>query len=289
MSTVASHNNILENTSHTHGKPPVLLASRNHHIDVDDDEATAKEQSQTPFHAGSSVPPETRALDIIKYLIGTIAGKDKIAKLVKCVLDVVRKFALVFPRFRSLIGNARLLGLIASQLSLFRYIMRFGSSPYIVSPLLRHFASVKQILANPGALFNQSLLSDSINVYSTIFDELSLMDKLGLVKSKQFRQTISKHETWATEVDTLYSLKSACVKYRNQRADTDKKTALLNKIDVARFTLELVSNSTDFLAVRSPAVQNAVSLFASLCSATSGVVNLWRLWILATEHLAKSA
>ena len=289
---VGTNHKTLDTSTPAHGKVPVLLASRNHHIDGDDDETTAKEQSQTPYHSHPVVSPEVRALDIIKYLIGTIAGKDKIAKTLKSVLDIVRKLTVVFPLLRTRIGNGRLLATISSQLALFRSIMRFGTSPSAITALLAHLGSAKQIRKNPAALFNQSLLSDSIDVYSTVFDELSLLNKLGLVRSKQFRKTIAKHDTWATEVDAIHSFKSACVKYRQlrkQRSTADAKAVLMNKIDVARFTLELVSSSTDLLTIRSPGIQSIVSLFASVCSATSGVVNLWRLWILAADHLAKTA
>ena len=287
MSTLPAHG--VSNDTNIHTSTPTLL-SKTHVIDTEDDETTAREQSESPFpiqnkeHTSKS---QVRNVDIIKYLIGTIAGKDKIAKLLKSILDIIKKVCLILPRYSQYFDTKRI-STISTQLSLFRCIMRFGSAPYIIANLFKRIISTGNVFKHPQAIFNRLLLEDSIDVYSTVFDELSLLGKLNIIKNRTFRETISRNDTWATEVDAIYSLKKACSNYKSTRSlKNDDKAKLMTKIDVARFTMELVSNTPDLFLIKSRRLERLLSLLSSVCSTVSAVLNIVRLWIMAKDQLSK--
>ncbi|KAG0658121.1 hypothetical protein C6P45_002287 [Maudiozyma exigua] len=287
--------NSVSNDTNSHIIAPTLL-SKTHVVDTEEGETTAREQSESPLPIQNKKrisKSQVRNVDIIKYLMGTIAGKDKISKLLKSLLDIVKKVCLILPQYSQYIDTKRI-SAISTQLSLFRCIMRFGSTPYSIANLIKRIVSSGNILKSPQVIFSRLLLEDSINVYSTVFDELSLLGKLNIIKNRRFRHVISRNDTWATEVDAIYSLKKACCNYKTtQSSKFDNKAKLMNKIDVARFTLELVSNTPDLFLIKSRRLERLLSLLSSVCSAVSAILNIVRLWIMAkdqlSEKLSKSA
>ncbi|SMN22158.1 similar to Saccharomyces cerevisiae YOR193W PEX27 Peripheral peroxisomal membrane protein involved in controlling peroxisome size and number [Maudiozyma saulgeensis] len=284
MATSTSNFVPLESRSST--AVPSLLKDQ-YVVEGDDDDITAREQSETPLpiQNNKQIKLKVRNIDIIKYLIGTIAGKDKIAKFLKCILDIIKKVSLLFPmKFYNV--DTRSLATIASQLSLFRAIMRFGSAPFTIGSLINMISHNKNLLKTPSVVFNPSILESIINVYFTIFDELSLLSKLNIIKNKNLRERISRNDTLATEIDSIFSLQKACISYRKNRIQRNKKNDIMAKIDIARFTMELISNTPDLLLIRSPRIERIVSLFSSICSTISAILNLVRLWILAKDQLS---
>ncbi|CAB4252749.1 similar to Saccharomyces cerevisiae YOR193W PEX27 Peripheral peroxisomal membrane protein involved in controlling peroxisome size and number, interacts with homologous protein Pex25p [Maudiozyma barnettii] len=279
-----STTNFSASEAHSNTAVPTLLKDK-HVVEGDDDEATAREQSETPrpTRSNKQFKSNVRNVDIIKYLIGTIAGKDKIAKFLKCILDIVKKVSLMFPsQFPNV--NTKDLAYIGNQLSLFRSIMRFGSAPYNVASLINKILHNKNLLKNPSVLCNHLFVENVIDVYSTVVDQLSLLSKLNIIKNRSLRERISRNDTLATEVDAIYSLQKACLTYQKNKSQKNKKTDIMNKIDVVRFAMELISNTPDLFLIRSPRVEKMISLFSTVCSTVSAVLNLVRLWILAKEH-----
>ena len=272
----------------THTTTPTLL-NKTYVMDAEDDDTTAREQSESPFPIQNKKPPSTsqvRNVDIIKYLIGTIAGKDKIAKLLKSVLDIIKKVCLILPQYSQYFDTKRI-STVSTQLSLFRCIMRFGSAPYSIVNLFKRIVSTGNAFKNPHFIFDRLLLEDSIDAYSTVFDELSLLGKLNIIKNRTFRETISRNDTWATEVDAIYSLKKACSNYKSTQSLKNDKAKLMNKIDLARFTMELISNTPDLFLIKSRRLEKLLSLLSSVCSTVSAVLNIVRLWIMAKDQLSK--
>lgn len=249
--------------------------------DNDDDDATVKEESEIPV-LSKVIAPRVRNIDILKYLIGTIAGKDKVAKIIKSLLDVLRKLTIVFQNFK--LNNIKTITSIASQLSIFRYLMRFGTSPYKISFF------IKRIINNKNVLINRSLFEDSLDIYSTIFDELSLLYKLTILKNKKIGQFVSRQETWATEIDSLNNLRTAYLKHKDFKNVTQNSQAkLINQLDIIRFTMDFLGNSTDFINIKSKKISSIISLIASICSTVSSITTFFRLWTLARDQLTINA
>lgn len=168
------------------------------------------------------LPPKKRVvrnLEILEYLIGSIAGTDKLAKVAKYTLDVVK--AIVASKPNSLL--ARLISLIpkfnskatyaSSLLSTYRYILRFGYTPFALSKLFDRFrksvqdpSKIEKIWKNEGALNNV------LDLYYGVFDELDTLYRLKVWQNPKVYNEVVKQQCWAWEASIVLGLKNNFVK-----------------------------------------------------------------------------
>ncbi|CCF59683.1 hypothetical protein KAFR_0H02740 [Kazachstania africana CBS 2517] len=158
---------------------------------------------------------------IIKFILNSVSGKDKIVKLLKCILEILRSFKLI---------NGPFFQAVAFQLNLFRYLLRFGYTPIRLVELFQN-------LKDKQLIYNENFLQKVIDLYYGIFDELDLLNKLKIIRcSPRLAHWIDKHETISWEMDILLNLKQDLQRY-------DNHSNILLKLDILRLVCELVTNT----------------------------------------------
>ncbi|EDO18596.1 hypothetical protein Kpol_1048p26 [Vanderwaltozyma polyspora DSM 70294] len=192
----------------------------------------------------------TKNFDILYHIVGTIAGKDKLAKIIRYSLDLLRLLLVYFngklreknpnltvfyKNFNKLKGNYSLfkyfikfplttikfflifsfksvekkISFINSQLSTFRYILRFGYLPFYLLPYLDKLKSIAKSPHTIGKIaLNETFLQDTLNIYYSIFDELDTLYKLNLWSNDQFYNIVGRHEAYSWQLDILLALKN---------------------------------------------------------------------------------
>lgn len=190
-----------------------------------------------------------KVLQIVQELVGSLAGKDKAAKVLKYTLDVINVFVRksrqnitrwdphvltyykkvlrelsvwmvvrhpltilkvwVVAMSRSFESKA---AYVSQQLSTYRYVLRFGSSPFQVLDLWRKVMQTYTAGISVSTIqklwFNEGSLRDVINMYNTICDELVLLHKLKVWDHGPFYQWLERQEAISWEADILFSLKN---------------------------------------------------------------------------------
>ncbi|CCD25069.1 Pex25p NDAI_0E02520 [Naumovozyma dairenensis CBS 421] len=209
----------------------------------------------------SKIKKVVRNVDILKYLINSLAGKDKFVKIIKCILDLLKSWILtdlsstetnikmkklllslsttssgtsIIPLKSILVHPVKFVRLftlsflqnlnhnvsfITSQLSIFRYMIRFGSSPFKLLTFVKKLRSTTKAtnLNDIEKLWlNEKSLQDSIDLYYTIFDELDLLYKLKIWNPQERTYSwVTKHETIAWQYDILLSWKQNWFKLKD--------------------------------------------------------------------------
>ncbi|AGO14081.1 AaceriAGR226Wp [[Ashbya] aceris (nom. inval.)] len=207
-------------------------------------------------------------MDVLARLVESVAGKDKTAKIIKYTLDLLR---LYMNRYRTrlmqsdptaLARYARLAGAwswgllarhpvtllklwlvsvakqfevksqtVCSNISTFRQMMRFGSTPFLARSLYqkavttysqaqklptRDSAGVLQVVR--GLWMNEATLTDVLWLYYGIMDELSLTYSFGLWTHKGLYDFVARHEVLSWQYDILLSLKKGWCRLREVNA-----------------------------------------------------------------------
>lgn len=168
--------------------------------------------------ADSPTKPRARVvrnLEILRYLIGTIAGSDKLSKVAKYALDVIRAIVIsrpnsVLARLISLIPNFRSKATYASSLlSTYRYLLRFGHTPFALSKL---FDKLKTSIKDPSKAnkiwMNEDALTDILDLYYGVFDELDTLYRLRVWHNPKVYSKVVTHQCWAWEASILLGLKN---------------------------------------------------------------------------------
>lgn len=175
--------------------------------------------------------PLVKKLDVLKYIISTMAGKDKLAKVIKCIIDLIRLRLLSAPSSTN-IKNVILLAKplvyltnlirsiitlpsanwVSQQLGIFRYALRFGGTPFRIINMAKTLSHQYEKNGFDIKQWNQFLLKDEtlqdgIDLYYGIFDELNFLYKLKLLSNKRLLPTVVKHEAISWEYDILLGLK----------------------------------------------------------------------------------
>ncbi|AAS54716.2 AGR226Wp [Eremothecium gossypii ATCC 10895] len=321
-------------------------------------------------------------MDVLARLVESVAGKDKTAKIIKYTLDLLRLYLsqyrtrLVQSDPTALARYARLAGAwswgllvrhpvtllklwlvsvakqfeaksqtVCTNISIFRQMMRFGSTPFLARALYQKAAATyRQAQKLPagdtagvlqvvrGQWLNEPTLTDVLYLYYGIMDELSLTYSFGLWAHKGLYAFVARHEVLSWQYDILLSLKKGWCRLREinakildleiqckvrQRAwDISQKlhsargtspvkrqllrdlqlgptsdmslTADLDAlrqersvlyVDFVRLTFDLLANSTDVFALRTPP-----GTYAWL-SLGSGIAGFYKLWTQAKKEL----
>lgn len=173
---------------------------------------------------------------IFKMILATLNGKDKLAKILKCIIDIYIKFFgnnLIFKH------NSRNINLsfISKQLGFFRYALRFGTLPFKLIGFSNKLWNERKNLSNltkdtDGFGKGNILIQDLIDIYYCTFDELDFTYKLNILTDRKFFQTVSKHEAWAWQLDIINSIKNNNIKLNKLNSKLVNCNIKINTIEM---------------------------------------------------------
>ncbi|QLQ81508.1 hypothetical protein HG537_0F02690 [Torulaspora globosa] len=194
-----------------------------------------------------------RNVDILEYLINSLAGKDKLTKIVKYTLDLLRLLVSnsranitkwdpsVLTYYRKVLRdlNVRMVlrhpvtiskillvalfqnfeskaNFVAQQLSTYRYILRFGGTPFRVVKMLQKIRDSEWDSVNlQKTWMNESSLRDFLDLYYGICDEMVLLHRLKVWSHDGLYNWFSRHEVLSWQYDILLSLKDNWLKLQS--------------------------------------------------------------------------
>lgn len=247
-------------------KKPILLDDSTHNGPRETTTLVSKTPStdNIPIHKHlqeTTFKPLIQNLDVLKYIISTMAGKDKLAKVTKCIIDLIRlrllsstttvssKQVMVLLRpliyltnfIRSIITLSSA-NWVSQQLSIFRYALRFGGTPFRIIDFMRkisHQYNKSGLDLNQWNQFliNEATIQDGVDIYYGIFDELDMLYKLKLISNKKLHPVVVKHEAISWEFDILLGLKK---NYKLLQVNKQKQVELNVKLQ----THNLLTSST---------------------------------------------
>lgn len=213
-------------------------------------ENPVQEQTARPY---SSTPPGlapatkvVRSIEILQYLTGSLAGKDKIAKIIKYVLDILRLLVTnsrlsitkwdpsVLVYYKKVLGTLSMsmilkhpititkvllvavfqnfeskTNFVSQQLSTYRYILRFGDTPFRIFKLLGKIRKTDLSAAGiQESWCNESSLVDLIDFYYGICDEMVLLNKLKVWSNAKLYNWFSRHESISWQYSIVLGLKN---------------------------------------------------------------------------------
>lgn len=262
----------------------------------------------TNYKIVESSTKKTRNIDILRYIFGTVDGKDKLVKLLKCILDLLnsglfvssprtsyslaRPLLIIFHMLKKMvprISKARA-SFISQQLSIFRYILRFGGTPFRVSNFVKKVRHLN--LSNyQKQLINESTLQEVIDIYYGVFDELDLLYKLNFWNNSKIYDFVVKQEALSWQADILLNLKQNYFKLQNIKRKNSQvlKSNLEGKelkledlslermyayLDLMRLSFDCVANIIDMTNVERQLPRGTYPAL-SLISGTCGFIKLW--------------
>lgn len=213
----------------------------------------------------NEVKPLIPKVDIMKHIISTMAGKDKLAKIIKCVIDLIRIYILSpnksnithkqkFSPFKLIIYFVGLIRSVLSvsssqwisqQLSIFRYALRFGSTPFRVIHFVSRLANQYEKHGLSWKEWNKYLvktdtLQNIVDIYYGVFDELDFLYKLRILSNKKLYPIVVKHEAISWEYDILLGLQKNCKLLKENR---QKQIELNLKLQTQNLLLDSPENS----------------------------------------------
>lgn len=194
-----------------------------------------------------------RSVDILEYLVNSLAGKDKLTKILKYTLDLLRLVVSnsragitkwdpsVLTYYRKVLRdlNFRMVlkhpvtiskillvalfqnfeskaNFVAQQLSTYRYILRFGGTPFRVLKMLQKIRDSQWDSVNLQKTWaNESSLRDFLDLYYGICDEMVLLHKLKVWSHDGLYNWFSRHEVLSWQYDILLSLKDSWLKLQS--------------------------------------------------------------------------
>lgn len=169
-------------------------------------------------------------INVLQHLINTLDGKDKLAKTLKYLLDLIRyilsfesstikKNRWVSQMTKNLIKK---LTFVSIQLTTYRYILRFGNSPFLIIKFIQKCKSLvlddrysdninewigKKLVHLITKLFKASLFKELFNIYFSICDEMMLLNRFQVWKHPKLEKIISKHAVYSWQLDIFFNLK----------------------------------------------------------------------------------
>lgn len=232
---------------------PIKMHSKENGTDNDDDPNVdallASSDTLTNEPSSSQISENHRvikSIDILQYLVNSLAGKDKLAKILKYTLDLLRllinksrnsmtkwdpsilvhykkalknlNFTLVLKHpitiikvllvaiFQNFESKA---DFVSQQLSLYRYILRFGGTPFRAVKMFQKLQKSQFDLDKIEKIWlNESSLTDFFDLYYGICDEMVLLHKLKVWSHPGLYSWFSRHECISWQYDILMGLKN---------------------------------------------------------------------------------
>lgn len=224
---------------------PIVMEAKEEEVENPVQEQTARPYSSTP--PGLAPPTKVvRSIEILQYLTGSLAGKDKIAKIIKYVLDILRLLVTnsrlsitkwdpsVLVYYKKVLGTLSMsmilkhpititkvllvavfqnfeskTNFVSQQLSTYRYILRFGDTPFRIFKLLGKIRKTDLSAASiQESWCNESSLVDLIDFYYGICDEMVLLNKLKVWSNAKLYNWFSRHESISWQYSIVLGLKN---------------------------------------------------------------------------------
>lgn len=173
-------------------------------------------------------------IDVLQHLINTLNGKDKLAKTLKYFLDLLRyllstkssiivKNKWIYQITSVMVKNlVNRLTFVSIQLTTYRYILRFGNSPFLIIKFIQKWRSLlhsDKNFSNNGdnwkrkpfdlltLIFKESLFKELFNIYFSVCDEVMLLNRLRIWKHTKLEKIISRQEIYSWQLDIFLNLK----------------------------------------------------------------------------------
>ena len=200
-----------------------------------------------------AIVPSTRStvrnIDILLQLFRTLAGKDKIAKITKYVLDLVKLILVkkqgtnrlnttptnkTHTMFASLLQNYNwnkfqisniplldILNTLSVNIGIYRQCLRFGWSVFNLEKIVARLRELVTVNAKssdtiskpPIKPLNEDDLVLFVEVYYNVVDELLLLRKLKVWDNPILYKKLAKHEALSWYYDIILSFKANLIKY----------------------------------------------------------------------------
>ncbi|CCK68022.1 uncharacterized protein KNAG_0A03380 [Huiozyma naganishii CBS 8797] len=210
-----------------------------------------------------------KRINILKVIVNSLNGKDKVAKILKYVFDLLnfgltkltqsnklldRIFAnktlsrfLRQPRLLMTYMSKKLvakLSFISSQLSTYRYILRFGSSPFLLLDLIekckqkwkvekaKNLDTFSTVLSFAVSYPNEKSVRELNDLYFTFCDEMMLLHKFKVWSSLTLATTLMRHEVYAWQFDIVVNLKDTISKWngiKRRELETNIEMEILSR------------------------------------------------------------
>lgn len=174
-------------------------------------------------------------IDVLQHIINTLNGKDKLAKTLKHLLDLLRYLLstkssiLIKNKWANRITSSIIKNLIdkltfvSIQLTTYRYILRFGNSPFLIVKFIQKWKRLlytdKDFNSNNNndwkrksfdlltTIFKESLFKELFSIYFSVCDEILLLNRLRVWKHAKLERFISRQEIYSWQLDILLNLK----------------------------------------------------------------------------------
>lgn len=188
--------------------------------------------------------------EIFKNVLGKLGGKDRIAKVLQYVLNLIKLYLqntrryLINEKFTNLSLNPKLIFKtpityfklliflnstmmekkifeVTKNISIFRQMLRFGGTPYRIRQFLSKVNNTVKLpnVANFSKIWlNEDSLGDFINLYYGICDEVVLLYKLQVLSNPDFKKFIGKHEAYSWYLDIMLGIKQNYNKLQENRS-----------------------------------------------------------------------
>ncbi|CCH61458.1 hypothetical protein TBLA_0E04030 [Henningerozyma blattae CBS 6284] len=231
-------------------------------------------------------------IEIIQFIINSLSGKDKIAKLLKSILDLIKlflknsrnnilkwdiyiqsyykkfismptsnkyKWKLLIKHPISFLKISLLIfmenfekksNFITTQLTLFRYMLRFGNTPFRLLEFKNKIQNtIKEIYIDKTQTFdleylnktwfNERTLIDFLALYYGICDELLLLHKLKFWSNKSMYKFVDRHSTISSQYDSMLAVKNVVLKIKKI---SNEQQELKIQLQVRRTAMRLTAN-----------------------------------------------
>lgn len=195
--------------------------------------------------------------EIWEKIVNSIDGKDKLSKIVKYSMDLIifilqslisnnklsffsltkklSTYQILSKILNFIVKKGNLLNLssvfqhfikiiltklraVSYQMGTYRYILRFGNSPFAIYKLIKSLKSrefVSKTLASDDTSeqsnanlpsMNSAIFKNALELYFTVCDELMLLYRFGIWSNVKLFELISKHEVYAWQFDIFLNL-----------------------------------------------------------------------------------
>lgn len=174
-------------------------------------------------------------IDVLQHLVNTLNGKDKLSKTLKYLLDLLRyllstKSSIIIKNkwvnrmtsvmIKNLINK---LTFVSIQLATYRYILRFGNSPFLIIKFIQKWKPLlytgKNFSNNNDGdwkrksfdlltmFFKESLFKELFDIYFSVCDEIMLLNRLQIWTHTKLERIISRQEIYSWQLDIFFNLK----------------------------------------------------------------------------------
>lgn len=182
---------------------------------------------------------DVNKMDILQHLINTLNGKDKLAKTLKYSLDLINYLLTIESSIlkrnkyiRSLTQTVikkvmNQLSFISLQLTTYRYILRFGNSPFLIAKFIQKCKNIIKFGPSQSIgklinhlvlkLCNENSFKEMLNIYFSVCDEAMLLNRFHVWSNQKIEKIISRHGVYSWQLDIMLNLKDNLLELQQLR------------------------------------------------------------------------